>query len=607
MAKTLEFYRNASMVGGTFTIRENGTTLCTQTSQGMTRWDWGGGTYNCKEGGTANLRSDGVIAVTYTYNSVDYTEFYQGTYGSSGANNLPQIAPNTANITFSGYAGGTIAVYDDTSALLWSGSMPCVNGFDSPPFTATATRSGGSASDTTATLVLDFANAEATLTLSGGTVKTYDLTGHTSYETDSEDWLIYTASALPEKITAPTPMQLTTPDISPSADGTTFVVITRLIAAAGETVTGWQLRYALSADALDAATPQSVTPTGPNGWVEITGLTGLTDYYWQAKALGDGTTFSDSEWSSVKTCRTNGPAPVVSLLSRTTTTLTFLVSSEEYPYGVGNFYYAYAATLAELTELMTYDEGSHKHRPDSGQIELLSEDPANYGTQETLAPGQTLWFAARDNSGNLITDWSEPISATTLTGTLSPPVLLAATPTSPSEIALEWSESQNAAGYLVRYRINGSSDEYQTASFAADASSGSVSNLTPDTTWVFQIQATGNEQYGASVWSLAMTSATPAEPAPILPTVTLLGAADVSIPIGSRYADPGATAVDHYGRPLIPVQSGSVETDAVRVCLLVWTATDSDGLSASAIRTIHVINAADETTEPVWEITLGVR
>ncbi len=244
---------------------------------------------------------------------------------------------NTANVTFSGYAGGTIAVYDAASVLVWSGSMPCVNGFASPPFTATATRSGGSVFDTTATLVLDFANAEATLTLSGGTTYTFDLTGHTTYSTDSEDWLIYTATGLPEQGATPPTTPLTSVTLSTDAP-TVGTAVTATVAPSGATVTyqwytcseydfaDWpnvtEEEVGENAEAITGATSSSFTPQANNneGGNLICAATGTGDYsgtmYATTDMVGDAPTPSPTQLSVPGNL-------TVSNRSRSSITLTF--------------------------------------------------------------------------------------------------------------------------------------------------------------------------------------------------------------------------------------------------------------------------------------------
>ena len=96
------------------------------------------------------------------------------------------------------------------------------------------------------------------------------------------------------------------------------------------------------------------------------------------------------------------------------------------------------------------------------------------------------------------------------------------------------------------------------------------------------------------------------------PQITLTGAASVEAPSGSTYTDQGATAVDDIGDSVIPVLDiarvstasnpgatnlGSVDTSTVANYLLTYTATDVNGRSTTATRTVAVISS--DTEAPV--------
>jgi hypothetical protein len=81
------------------------------------------------------------------------------------------------------------------------------------------------------------------------------------------------------------------------------------------------------------------------------------------------------------------------------------------------------------------------------------------------------------------------------------------------------------------------------------------------------------------------------------PTVTLNGAATMTIECHSGFADPGATASDDYAGDLTSaiVVSGSVDANSPGSYTLTYTVSDPSGNSASAVRTVQVI----DTTAPV--------
>jgi len=81
------------------------------------------------------------------------------------------------------------------------------------------------------------------------------------------------------------------------------------------------------------------------------------------------------------------------------------------------------------------------------------------------------------------------------------------------------------------------------------------------------------------------------------PQITLNGAASVDAPSGSPYTDLGATAVDDIGDSVTPVLTGTVDTSTLGDYELIYTATDVNGESSIATRTVTVITV--DTEDPV--------
>ncbi len=76
------------------------------------------------------------------------------------------------------------------------------------------------------------------------------------------------------------------------------------------------------------------------------------------------------------------------------------------------------------------------------------------------------------------------------------------------------------------------------------------------------------------------------------PVITLNGSNVVSVVKGTAFADPGATA--KVGSTSTPVTaSGTVNINVVGLYTVTYTATNPDGFSASATRTVVVIPAAE--------------
>lgn len=78
------------------------------------------------------------------------------------------------------------------------------------------------------------------------------------------------------------------------------------------------------------------------------------------------------------------------------------------------------------------------------------------------------------------------------------------------------------------------------------------------------------------------------------PTVTLNGPASVTVECHTSFSDPGASASDSCAGPLPVSVSGSVNANAVGNYTLTYSATDPSGNTASATRTVHVV----DTTAP---------
>ncbi|HEX5774991.1 MAG TPA: heparin lyase I family protein [Candidatus Paceibacterota bacterium] len=82
------------------------------------------------------------------------------------------------------------------------------------------------------------------------------------------------------------------------------------------------------------------------------------------------------------------------------------------------------------------------------------------------------------------------------------------------------------------------------------------------------------------------------------PVVVLVGSSAETLIQNSTptYSDPGAVAVDAYGRSLPVSRSGDVTTSIVGSYLLTYTATDEWGKSGSATRTVSVVSSSSSTT-----------
>lgn len=80
------------------------------------------------------------------------------------------------------------------------------------------------------------------------------------------------------------------------------------------------------------------------------------------------------------------------------------------------------------------------------------------------------------------------------------------------------------------------------------------------------------------------------------PTITLVGASVITIPVGGVFTDPGSIVTDNVDVGLIASTTGTIDTATVGQYTLSYTAVDSSGNSATPVsRTIKVV----DTTPPV--------
>jgi len=82
------------------------------------------------------------------------------------------------------------------------------------------------------------------------------------------------------------------------------------------------------------------------------------------------------------------------------------------------------------------------------------------------------------------------------------------------------------------------------------------------------------------------------------PVITVTGDNPVTVELGSTYTDAGATATD-LSEPVTVTSSSNVDVDIVDSYTVTYTATDNQGVSAQATRTVNVV----DTTAPVITVT----
>jgi hypothetical protein len=85
------------------------------------------------------------------------------------------------------------------------------------------------------------------------------------------------------------------------------------------------------------------------------------------------------------------------------------------------------------------------------------------------------------------------------------------------------------------------------------------------------------------------------------PVITLNGSNPLTLQLGSSFADPGATATDLCAGPVAVIASGPVNTGVVGTNAIRYTASDGDGNTNTASRTVIVIDTTPPTI--VWSFT----
>jgi hypothetical protein len=76
------------------------------------------------------------------------------------------------------------------------------------------------------------------------------------------------------------------------------------------------------------------------------------------------------------------------------------------------------------------------------------------------------------------------------------------------------------------------------------------------------------------------------------PFITIIGASDTTINVGTSYSDPGATALNKDGSSVTVTTTGQVNSSTVGDYELTYTATNANG-TTTAKRTVHVIVGLD--------------
>ncbi|MFV1995363.1 MAG: immunoglobulin-like domain-containing protein, partial [Verrucomicrobiales bacterium] len=167
-------------------------------------------------------------------------------------------------------------------------------------------------------------------------------------------------------------------------------------------------------------------------------------------------------------------------------------------------------------------------------------------------------------------------SATSLDATLS----IAA-----RSVTLAWDANPepDIAGYRLSYGTQ--SATYTETIDVGNSLTATVPNLGVGITYYFAVTAynTANLESAPSEEISYTIGMTP-------PVITLIGQSNMALFTGDAYTEPGATALDFLGNPVPVSTTGSVDTNLAGTYVLTYTATDSEGTSASPITRTVIVN-----------------
>ena len=259
-----------------------------------------------------------------------------------------------------------------------------------------------------------------------------------------------------------------------------------------EGATKYLYRYSTNPDFLNAKPIEAKEA----GSFEIDLQPGQT-YYFQVKAIGDGETYLDSEWSASISGTTDGvdlAPPAVSVEETGTNALSFAVGAVANATG---YKYRYAASEADLAN--------------ADWVEL---DAAGTVSLTGLKGGTTYYFQAMalgDGTAYFNSAESAPVLATTLTIPLAVPKV-DATPVNFSTVKFEIGYVAQAGFYVYEYSTSPDFTN-ATSGTATEAGAFDVSSLNPHTTYYFRAKACRDDPaYEASKWSETAFATTPKIP-----------------------------------------------------------------------------------------------
>ena len=140
--------------------------------------------------------------------------------------------------------------------------------------------------------------------------------------------------------------------------------------------------------------------------------------------------------------------------------------------------------------------------------------------------------------------------------------------------------------------------------FGSSITVDSTNDINTSLAGTYTVTYTATDQYGATDTKFRTVTVVAPNTAP---TITLIGSATVTIIQGGTFTDPGTTVTDSQDSGLTATPSGTVDTLFLGTYTLTYNATDSGGLSATAVtRTVTVVANTAPTITLVGSATISV-
>jgi DNA/RNA endonuclease G (NUC1) len=159
-----------------------------------------------------------------------------------------------------------------------------------------------------------------------------------------------------------------------------------------------------------------------------------------------------------------------------------------------------------------------------------------------------------------------------------------------------WSVSTNASNWtevsLQTGRTNGT---FTAITLPVITNANGASNVFLRMTVTGATSTSGNNRLD----NVQFTASSAAPPDTTPPVITVLGDNPLTLPVGSTFNDPGATALDAVDGAVTVSATGSVNTAVPGEYTITYSATDAANNTATAIRTVNVV----DVTAPIINIT----